>query len=155
MIAAVMIAGTAWAGQEHSAPGHARLHDHGRAPAVRFDPWEDNPGKIVIARQRGWGRPWDHRIEKLEHRLARQRSRIVDGRNSGELTPNEARRLWRDYRRIESYSHQALSDKWLSKREWRNLTAMLDDASDKIFRLKNNHRRRVNHRMWGRHQDIP
>ena len=79
-------------------------------------------------------------IAKIDRRLERQAVRARDGRKSGDLTPREFHRVKADQRRIRDYREFSVSDGWLSNRERKSLTAMLDQAGERIVRLQNNRR---------------
>jgi hypothetical protein len=73
-------------------------------------------------------------------RQQRQEHRIEQGIAAGQITPREAHRLYRDQRDIRQLKRHYRSDGHLSKRERKILEKRLDRSSERIYRLKNNHR---------------
>jgi len=79
---------------------------------------------------------------RVVDRLERQHDRIEQGIESGELTRREARRLKRQQRKIRQLADVLYEDHGLSRRDRRLLREELDRASDRIYRLKHNDKRR-------------
>ena len=79
---------------------------------------------------------------KIRKRMKRQKKRIRKGIESGQLTRKEAKKLRRQQRRIGDLHRDYRSDGHLSRTERRDLTERLDRASDRIYRLKHNDRKR-------------
>lgn len=74
---------------------------------------------------------------EIEARIARQQERIDRGVARGQLTPREARLLWREHRQIERAEARAKADGRVSRWEAQRLVAMLDRADMRIRRLRN------------------
>jgi hypothetical protein len=89
--------------------------------------------------QRVAPRGFDHRVDR---RQAKQRARIRDGRQDGELTRKEAGRLKREQRHVNRLENRFGSDGRYSPRERRILEKKQDRASRHIKRAKNNDRTR-------------
>jgi len=90
----------------------------------------------------------DQRIDRIEHRLDRQKWRIKQGVRSGELSRHETKRLRKQHRRIVKMKHRFLHDGYLNRHERRKLERKLNAASDRIYRLKHNNKQR-NYRYGG------
>jgi hypothetical protein len=101
------------------------------------------PYEIARIRPRGGAALWGRRVAEVDRRLDRQMARIRAGRKEGDLTRREQGRLQADNRQIRSYFYTAIGDGRLSSREWRNLTVMLDRASESIYRLRHNRRQAI------------
>jgi hypothetical protein len=84
----------------------------------------------------------DYRNNRFEQRLDRQHWRIKQGIRSGELTRKEVKRLRKQQRQIAKAERRFSRDGYLDPRERRHLRRKLDDASDRIYRLKHNDRYR-------------
>ena len=78
------------------------------------------------------------RYGRVDRRQDKQRTRIVQGRRSGELTRGEARRLKKQQRKINRMERRFSSDGYLSGRERYRLERAQDRASKRIARLKHN-----------------
>ena len=76
----------------------------------------------------------------FKDRQQRQEHRIEQGITSGQITPREARKLYRDQRDIRQLKRHYRSDGHFSKRERKILENRLDRSSKRIYRLKHNHR---------------
>ncbi|MCB1876805.1 MAG: hypothetical protein KDH88_12600 [Chromatiales bacterium] len=81
-----------------------------------------------------------HHESRVDVRQERQWDRIEQGRESGELTRREFRRLKKEQRQIALLERTFLEDGRLSRLERRLLKAKQDEASKNIFRLKHNER---------------
>jgi polyhydroxyalkanoate synthesis regulator phasin len=68
----------------------------------------------------------------IDARQARQREAIRRGIASGEITPREAERLWREQARIERYETRAEADGRISRAERVRLDRQLDNAGRHI-----------------------
>ena len=68
----------------------------------------------------------------INERQARQEQRIQRGVARGEITQREARELWRQQREITRAEANARADGRIDRREMRELTAMLDEADQRI-----------------------
>ena len=68
----------------------------------------------------------------INERQARQEQRIQRGVARGEITQREARELWRQQREISRAEANARADGRIDRREMRELTAMLDEADQRI-----------------------
>ena len=79
---------------------------------------------------------------RIEQRMDRQHRRIEHGIRNGELTRREARRLRKEQRHIAKLERKFFRDGHLDGHERRTLRRELDTASDRIYRLKHNDRRR-------------
>ncbi len=79
---------------------------------------------------------WD-----FEQRLDRQANRIQEGIDSGELSPREAKALYREQREIRHLLRDFSEDRYLSRREARILDARFDEARRNIYDYKNNSER--------------
>lgn len=77
----------------------------------------------------------------IDNRLDRQHNRIEQGIDSGELTRREARKLLKQNRRLTRLTRE-LRDDGLTRKERRHLQAKLDRASERIYVLKHNDKRR-------------
>jgi hypothetical protein len=75
---------------------------------------------------------------QLKDRQATQHRRIQQGLASGQLTPAEVRRLFRDQRQLRQLKRHFLADGRLSGRERTILGQRLDRSSERIFRYKHN-----------------
>jgi hypothetical protein len=75
-----------------------------------------------------------------DRREARQHARIVEGRRSGQLTRQEARRLRRGQAHVRRLEHRLKSDKHMTPRERARLQGALNRQSREIWRLKHNAR---------------
>jgi len=83
-----------------------------------------------------------HGHGRIGDRLERQHQRIEQGIESGELTRREARKLYKQQRRIGNLARELRDDGRLTRKERRILQHRLDRASARIFALKhNNHQR--------------
>lgn len=78
--------------------------------------------------------------EPISRRLHRQKMRIHQGVDSGALTDDEWRQLMHQHRKIRLMNRSAWRDGYLSYQEQRHLQARLDRASQRIHRLKHNHK---------------
>ena len=76
----------------------------------------------------------------VDMRQTRQRHRIKNGIESGELTRKEAKRLQRQQRKIARLEEKFSSDHYFSRKERRILKEKLDKASRSIYRKKHNDR---------------
>ena len=85
----------------------------------------------------GAGTAW---AGKLSERQLRQENRIYQGIRSGALTHGEARKLFRQQRKIQRFRFHARADGWFSPSERRMMHRRLDVASRTIYRYKHNHR---------------
>jgi hypothetical protein len=74
-------------------------------------------------------------------RQQKQERRIQQGVASGQITPREAQKLYRDQHELRRINRYLLADGHLSGSEGRILKAYLDRSSEQIFRYKHNHRR--------------
>ena len=74
-------------------------------------------------------------------RQQQQERRIQQGVASGQITPREAQKLYRDQRELRLIKRYLLADGHLSGSEVRILTAYLERSSNQIYRYKHNHRR--------------
>lgn len=83
----------------------------------------------------------DARAGHLREHQDRQKDRIRQGIASGQITPREARILYRDQRRIHQLKRHFLADGDLSGRERRILRARLERSSLRIYRYKHNPQR--------------
>ena len=83
-----------------------------------------------------------HGPGRIMDRLERQHDRIEQGIESGELTRREARRLKRQQRELRRLANALYEDHGLSRKDRRLLQEELDRASDRIYRLKHNEKRR-------------
>jgi hypothetical protein len=79
------------------------------------------------------------KIGKRQHRMEK---RITHGIKNGELTRFEVKRLVNQQRRIEKRIRLAWSDGRLSRRERARLGLLQDRASENIYRLIHNNRKR-------------
>ncbi|MCO5143021.1 MAG: hypothetical protein M9962_08030 [Oligoflexia bacterium] len=79
---------------------------------------------------------------RKDKRQARQKARIQQGANSGELTNLEKRKLKQGQKRIRKAEKKAMSDGNLSSEEKAKLEKMQDKQSKKIHRLKHNDRKK-------------
>jgi hypothetical protein len=68
----------------------------------------------------------------VDQRQARQEQRIQRGVARGDITPREARELWRQQREIDRAEANARADGRINRREMQELVAMLDDADQSI-----------------------
>lgn len=80
----------------------------------------------------------------IDQRQARQEQRIQRGVARGDITQREARELWRQQREIDRAEANARADGRINRREMQTLTAMLDDADQRI----RHHRRDVDRPAW-------
>jgi hypothetical protein len=69
-------------------------------------------------------------------RQRRQKARIAEGVQSGELTPNEARKLRRGQKRIDRAQERATADGVVTDKEKAKLERMEDRQSRKIYKEK-------------------
>ena len=91
---------------------------------------------------------------RFERRLDRQADRIEQGIRSGELTRWEARKLYRDNKRITRMERRFSRDGHIDRKESRKLRAALERASQKIYRLKHNdHSRGPRYYHWSSRDD--
>lgn len=132
---ATVIAGLGFVGsaQAHSLDSEAVSHDSYGHRAVRVS----KPRAVSYGDARFLGR--------VDRRQARQRHRIREGWESGELTRKELKRLRKGQRRIAQLERRFRADGYLSPRERRVLREALDNASDRIYRKKHNDRYRFAH----------
>ncbi len=84
--------------------------------------------------------------ERIDQRQERQARRIEHGIDNGSLTHREAKKLRKQQRRIRKLERKMRADGHLEKRERRTLQSRLDQASDRIYRLKHNDHRDHSHR---------
>ena len=77
----------------------------------------------------------------FKDRQHQQNRRIQRGIVSGQITPREAKHLYRDQRQIRQLQRHFLADGNLSRRERNTLKERLDRSSNRIYRYKHNHRR--------------
>ncbi len=80
------------------------------------------------------------RTPGINRRIERQGERIRNGRRSGDLTWNEARKLRKGLRRIVRARNVAKFDGRVTQYERRELRDMLDHNGQRIRRLRNNHK---------------
>jgi hypothetical protein len=80
---------------------------------------------------------FDNRVDR---RLSKQRTRIRDGWQSGELSRGEFRRLRKDQKQIARMDRRFGSDGRYTKRERRQLNRVMDRASNRVYRAKHNAR---------------
>ncbi|NVE95935.1 hypothetical protein HUO12_13605 [Altererythrobacter sp. JGD-16] len=81
--------------------------------------------------------------ERIDSRQDRQRSRIGQGVQSGELTGRETSRLVRQQANIRQFERQSRRDgPGITPRERVRIENMQDRASRNIFRARNNNRSR-------------
>jgi hypothetical protein len=80
----------------------------------------------------------------VDQRQARQEQRIQRGVARGDITPREARGLWRQQREIDRAEANARADGRINRREMQELVAMLDDADQSI----RHQRRDVDRPYW-------
>jgi hypothetical protein len=85
-------------------------------------------------------RQFRNRANRIEQRLENQRFRIRDGVTTGELTRKEAKRLRKQQRRIARLARSFMYDGYLDRYEFSELREKLNRASQRIYRLKHNHR---------------
>jgi len=78
----------------------------------------------------------------IDHRQARQHSRIADGHRRGDLTRAEARRLRAGQAHVRRLEQRAKADGHLSTRERARIHRSLDRQSRRIHRLRHNARTR-------------
>lgn len=104
----------------------------------------------------GWqtphGQPYLH---ALEARQDRQHQRIHAGRENGELTRGEFRRLQREQREIRGLARHFAADGLVDAREQRRLDRRLDRASHHIRSARHDHYRLASatpysRNAWGR-----
>ncbi len=81
----------------------------------------------------------------INERQARQEQRIQRGVARGEITQREARDLWRQQREITRAEANARADGRIDRREMRELTAMLDEADQRIRHQRHDQQ---NRRDW-------
>lgn len=86
----------------------------------------------------------------LKDRQQRQKQRIQHGLANGQITPREAKRLYRDQRQVRQLRRHFLADGDLSHRERRTLAKRMERSSDRIYRYKHNARRVPPPRYHGR-----
>ncbi len=79
---------------------------------------------------------------RVDRREARQRARIAQGVQSGQLTAGEAARLRAGQRRVHRIEHRAKADGVVTPRERARLERGQDRQSRAIHRLKHNARTR-------------
>ncbi len=77
---------------------------------------------------------------RVDRRQAHQRTRIVQGVRSGELTPREARRLRAGQAHVGRMERRAKSDGVVTQRERVRMERAQDRQSRRIARLKHNGR---------------
>ena len=77
----------------------------------------------------------------LRDRQRQQKDRIQGGITSGQITPREAQKLYRDQRQVRQLRRHFLADGNLSRRERNTLKTRMDRSSQRIYRYKHNHRR--------------
>ena len=77
----------------------------------------------------------------FKNRQINQEHRIQRGISNGQITPREARKLYRDQRQVRQLRRHFLADGRLSHREYKILTYRLDRSSKRIYHYKHNHRR--------------
>jgi hypothetical protein len=75
-----------------------------------------------------------------DYRQAHQLGNIQQGLSSGELTPREAGKLYRQQQRIENYQNRAISDGYLSRHEQMKLDRMQDRAAIRNYNYQQNYR---------------
>ncbi len=81
---------------------------------------------------------WHH----VDQRLNRQYARIERGIDKGDLTRREARRLHRAHQELDRTIDHKRRKRRLSDHDRNEIMSCLDQASEKIYRLKNNDRYR-------------
>ena len=94
---------------------------------------------------------------RFEQRVERQHDRIRHGVRDGVLTRHEAKTLRRQQRHIAKLERRFTRDGELDRYERRTLRRKLNDASERIARLKHNdrHRDNVRYRHGGqRHSSV-
>ena len=110
---------------------------------------------VVDARDRGHRKgverhgpaPMEHRgnprkfQHALDHRQARQRSRIRQGWHRGQLNPHQVTKLKRDQRRIRKMERRFGADGHYTRHERRTLNHALDRSGKRIWRMKGGHKR--------------
>ena len=91
----------------------------------------------------------------IEERMQKQRWRIKQGVQSGELVRFEVKILKQEQRRIKMSKRYALSDGRFTRKERRRIMRMQNHASRHIYRLKHNHIRRYwrdHYSDWNKHK---
>ena len=87
---------------------------------------------------------------RVDRRQDKQRSRIAEGRRSGELSRGEFRRLKKQQRKIGRMERRFYSDGHLSGKERRRLERAQDRASRRIAHFKHNDTYRGSGHRYGR-----
>ena len=86
----------------------------------------------------------------LKDRQRQQKQRIQHGLANGQITPREAKKLYRDQHQVRQLRRHFLADGDLSRRERRTLAKRMERSSDRIYRYKHNSRRITPPRYHGR-----
>jgi len=100
-------------------------------------------GTTTLAQARGHGIGYErgtpqHKVEnRIDRRQARQRERISNGIDSGDLSRKETKRLLKNQRQIARMERRFERDGYYSPRERRIMENALDRASHRIKRAKN------------------
>lgn len=83
-------------------------------------------------------KPSEKREEVIKQREANQQKRIDEGVKNGSLSAEEAQKLEAQQGRIEKVETKAMEDGKVSKKEFKKIEKMQDNASDNIKRKKHN-----------------
>lgn len=75
---------------------------------------------------------------RIDNRQYRQRKRVQQGEQSGEMTDKEAHRAKREQRKIETEKKEARSDGIVTPQERRDIRQDQNKASADIYRMKHN-----------------
>ncbi len=95
------------------------------------------------------------RTPGIDRRIERQAKRIRSGRQAGDLTWNEARKLRKGLRRIVRARSYAKYDGNVTRQERRELRDMLDHNGQRIRRLRNNNKTASRHfRKFRKYVDL-
>jgi hypothetical protein len=88
----------------------------------------------------------------FKDRLSQQEQRIQRGIASGQITPREAEKLYRDQYQVRQLRRHFLADGDLSRRERNTLKERMDRSNQRIYRYKHNRQRvqppRYHDRAW-------
>ena len=90
--------------------------------------------------------------DRFQQRQNNQVNRIYQGVRKGEITKREFNQLARQQRSVKKYSHYALRDGNLSRKEGRRLNHLQDRASGAIYRNRHNDDYQHRHDQYNRHR---
>ncbi len=81
---------------------------------------------------------YHHFWNTVDNRITRQLHRINQGIENGALTRREARKLQRQHHKLDRRIDRIRCKNWIDHYDKQRVISYLDEASDRIYRLKHN-----------------